>query len=620
TLANQWNVNTIDTKSDSIYKANQFTRAFRNVYESIHGSLLATEYDRLTESSLELNYNLNGVQNGGASDSLNGRVAWVENIDPSGPKDISYYNQMRFALFVKDRSSDGNEEFIYRFGRDAANYYEVRIPLKNIDRKYSPTQANYWHEYTIHLHARTPEEKKNLDARRGGNLFALSHRSNSTLAKNTAVGEEAIALLDGAAYTVTKKGVPTLFDASYTALGVQNTDPSATRSGSIWVDEMYLNDDQLQFGQSYRMNLAFSKKTPIRINETEVVSEIKASTSFTHDGLNFSSIDKTTGNQSQRESVAFATSFKLLRSLGFSYEGLRDYNVSQYDENLLPKENQIAGETSVDRVSFNLTIPGLIGEWIPSLSHTLSKNHSRSLSFLITNTNVDFDSQNLQAKDLETSIKSYSISENKVFKFGNNFSIGQNYTIGMDVTRTISMSTNVQRSATSVFSEDKYLWFPIASLIGQNATNRSPAFGAFPNANAPVTDKKNWLNLLDYQYRRSQSFSLDFSLFDFRLSVGHSSAETHYLSLSNASDPSLTKIAQTFEPETTYTSWYEFYWPELRSIFQDSFIPGKSIWTGKERRYNLSLDYGKPLVIFQIPILSRIGITASYNYTESDFR
>ncbi|MBN8218869.1 MAG: hypothetical protein J0L75_19680 [Spirochaetes bacterium] len=619
----QLSVYTINTLQDDYYRRNHVARAFRNVYEDLNGSLLTSEYDRLSESALSLEYNLNGVPSSGLAGSTDGRMAWVETLLPSGAVDLSAYYQMRFFVFAREQSVDGAERLVYRFGKNEQNYYELSIPARIISNYTGGTSETLWHEFSIIFRGKTPDEEASTRSKRGSNQFLLAHRSSKVIGRGNRNTETPLpmALSD---YAITKKGSPTLFEVAYTAVGVVNPD-SAPRRGNLWVNDIYMAEDQVQFGQSYRFGVAVGKKTPVRVRETEILSGLSAGLQVSHNGLNFSSLDLA-GNQTQRESVSINAGMNVLRSLSFGYEMLKNYYVSQWDDALMPKENQGVGDTAVTRYNLGLKFPAPLGRFTPDINHSVSRSTSRAVRFVpvdSTGSNVSIDpaTAKLRVENQENVIKSYSLGESKTWAITPKVSVGQSYKIGADFTRTLTLATNLLRSDLSVWNESGSPWYPVEALFGLPAAARSPVYQYFPDSFQSIVKKKDYLSQADYQFRRSQELTFDLALYEIRLNFGTSWGESTYFSLTNSSNANLEEIQRLFEPETLYTNWYETWWPEIRSLWQDHQIKDLSLMTGVDRSYNASLSVAQPLLKGPVPILGGgFSLSGSWSHAESDFR
>jgi hypothetical protein len=135
----------------------------------------------------------------------------------------------------------------------------------------------------------------------------------------------------------------------------------------------------------------------------------------------------------------------------FGLRVLKNYYVSQWDDALMPKENQGVGDTAVTRFNLGLKFPAPLGRFTPDFNHAISRSTSRAVRFVpidSTGSNVSIDpaTAKLRVENQENVIKSYSLGESKTWAI----TPPVGHARSGRTSRTLTLATNLLRSDLSV--------------------------------------------------------------------------------------------------------------------------------------------------------------------------
>ncbi len=610
----QFLFSTINTKQDDFYNKNHLSKAYRRAYERLHGNLLSREFETLTEQAQNIEYNLNGVENKNISNSIDGRFAWVERYEAKGERtlNLSYYKDFKLYFYPVDYSS-GNEELVYQFGDNPNNYFELRIPFKNIGESNGNNQ-NKWHELNIKLRGKDYQEQQfmNRVAYRDDHYFLLS--KSSLEVKNEGNRDEGkLENVDFDDYTIRKIGNPSLYEVSYFLIGVDSKGQNAT--GRFWLNEFHVDNSEIFFGHAYRFGLTYKQNEPLQYRQRNIISETQSSFKYRHEGLGFSTLDQQ-ANRNQQELSSFNLQTKILDRLRFSFNKSKDYDVSEYRESFLPKENQTLTHRDLTGFSFQLDLKdNLI---IPTIQHTASYNKTRNLGFVTLSSNVINREYSLDLNEI--SVKTYSLGESKKFNFTPDLFIDQEYKIATTFNKIALLKKNVDINEVVFYNTQDPFFHPVELLDENSNKKRFPILEKFPNISDSIDEKRNLLEELEYSFYQRQSISTTLGIEKFRLDFRYTIEDQHNLLSTNISKLDLEKIASLYEKESIELQWYEFYWSEFSSIFSNPFIEDQSKYLSKKRNYSITFSYLNPVYIFNTPLLSSFNASISYSYAENNFR
>ncbi|MFC1504227.1 hypothetical protein ACFL6D_02300 [Spirochaetota bacterium] len=391
--AHQFKVSTIETTLDQYYKQNHIARSYRKTYEKLHGTLLADEYAKLKEQSLQMQYDLNGIPLTNTTNYIDGREGMVEkylvqNVASGKPYDLSIYKRLKFYLFIKDMSDGGKEKFYMRLGESDRNYYEFKIPLSNVIE--DDAVADNWYEMGIKILPLNDDEKEEIDKyadrdheflveKKGVPISADGNRENNKQYK--------IENLPLDAYTLKRLGKVTLRRISYLAVGIVNEEEDAVhRRGEVWFNEVFLDKTKKQIGYAYRLDMGFSSSKDLSIFDFPLVSGFRCGLSTSKKGYYFTSIGAN-ANTSLSESANYNAGSKLFNMFDLSYNRASSYNISEIDESLLPKDLQTLSTRDSHTLTIGLKLPFKFATHLPSFSHSVTKSVSSSFRFVMVQVN-----------------------------------------------------------------------------------------------------------------------------------------------------------------------------------------------------------------------------------------
>ncbi len=210
----------LNTVDDEFYRGRSFLHEKRGVYESLYGSLDSSEFDEEQETTLQLDFNIPGVNN----------AVSIKRTFPS-PIDIGYYKTLN--LWMKAISFTSNASMGIILGSSDYDYREYRI---------GPSTLNSWENFTLKLDSSSngnvpifsttgiPNLKRITflkvvfyGAGESGTVWLndiyvsdpITHRGNAWLYENTLKFKKAL-------YR-TKKGVPVLSDMNLKYIEKGNT-------------------------------------------------------------------------------------------------------------------------------------------------------------------------------------------------------------------------------------------------------------------------------------------------------------------------------------------------------------------------------------------------------------
>ena len=608
---------TINTKDDAFYQRNHLAKAYRNSYEDIHGFLQSAEFNTLQEQSLDIEYDLNGIAivSNNVSNFIDGRMAGVEKYENSVDRiNFSHYKNIKFYIYVQERSQRGNEELIYRFGKDATSYYELRIPLKNLGEASSDT-LNEWHELTIKLRGKDANEQVYMDenAYKGNNYFLLAKSALDVIFSGNRKTVEPVNLdLDD--YKIRRVGTPTLHNINYFMLGIDSK--GAPVSGRLFINEFHVDQDEVQFGHAYRAGLKFRQNVPWLINDSAVVSDTLSEINYRYAGFGFSSLDQV-GSDRQKEIVAFNASTKLLdKNFDLKYKSSKDYELSDYREIFLPKENQFVSHNDLQGFSILMNLKR--NKWIPEISHSFDNRKTRQADVVVISSNLSDKNYYVNVK--ENDIRAYTFSEKKKYQFTRNFSISQRYSIATTYRQELLLQSSIDLGEVIFFNNRFNSFYPIEILLPNEDEKRFPIFSHLPSASDSLEEKSQWLEDINYTFSREQSGGIDINWHKFNLDVETKWIKRHVLIEDKIADLQLDELSKTYEPEKIYSQWYEFYWPQFLTMWQDPFVEEQSKFLFLSRYYSFAIGYEDMIKVLDLPLLSSVKLSTSYLYEENNYR
>ena len=621
----------VGTLDDAFYNNHHLGRYFRKEYEDLHGVLLSTDFERISENALEISYNINGIENSSTNDKQNGKFALVEqNLPISEAKNIYPYKTMKFFLYNREETGTEGADFIYRFGIDRHNFYELRIPWENI-----PVE-DMWTEYSIRFKAKNilEEEEFKKQIFKNPNYFVLEKRSvrnNGGQRVVIARGDYELREVDRNLYQINRIGSPSLFQVRYFAYGIDNKDRNRTARGIFYVNEIYVDEDEIQLGHFARAGLTFKQNKDLKYKNIKIISDVASSINYNYKDQYFSSLDLSSSGQNS-EQFSFNAGLKLLDAVNFNYDNNNSFIASEYDDNILPKELQTMNRSQVNKVSSSFSLPyPVVRKFVPDFNFSITDSENKDLSFqtLDTSNQTTIGPTNeVKAEYLLNNSRSYNFSIGKNYRLTSRFSLYGGYSVGTSFSKRESLFKNIALEDLSVFSENvRFKPKFIPNLIENNQSvdkQINPVLNLFPDPNAEIIEKQDFIEAVNYSYSRSHSLSGRMNLYYFNFNSSFSHSYGHNLSFTNdKTRAELNKIGQIFDSEqpfTDITSLDEFNGKynniNNRYSFNASWTKPIEFKGLKLNRKNKKLKLTFTNKFFQI---NRIDLSLSYNQTRNNF-
>ena len=605
----------IGTEDDEHYQENHLARFYRKEYEDLHGSLLFNEFDKIRERAMAVTYRLNGVLNTDGNDR-NGRLGLAERIDTT-PRDMSFYKIMKFYLFVREQENPDGADFIYRFGRDERNYYELRIPLNRI------ADDGAWKEYTIRFKAAFPHQQPAFRRAYGGNrdpdhVFKLegrSTRNRSGRFRLSVIGRDRPQTIPKEDYTIRIIGSPSLKKIQYLATGVEKARGlgSAT-SGTFLLNEIAAGEDEVLFGHAYRMGLSFSKEKPIGYKNFNILSDLRVGFDYTYQGVNFSSLDLA-GREGHDENLNLTGGFRLFDMFRFEFDAAKDYFLSDFREQILSREDQSLNIGDSFKIDMGLTLPKLAGQIVPDIDAVIQKNRRNTITFrefAVGEFIPQASRREIIAEQRVEESRSYVFGESKTYAFTRNIRFDQSYRITTDYTRSEILTNRLFLEKADIISDstrDLYGFF----LRIDKQEDVNPILSDFPEVSRPITEKSSFLQRVVYSFSREHEFGLGLDLWDFSWNFKYSESYRYSLQLTNDfAGPEAREASRLLDDGGPLK--------DAEHAFASPFnrLPG-AFFDRKRYRYSAGIKYGSriPLGLIQI---NRLSVAFNYTYEEANFQ
>lgn len=609
----QFSASTLSTLDDSDYQENHLARFFRREYEEIHGIKLEREFSSLIESAMIVDYRLSGVHANGVEDSENGRFGLIEKREtsPEG-KDLSFYKAIKFYLFMREKENSENADLVYRFGRDEFNYYELRIPMNNIENNRA------WKEYTIRFKARDPVKKNDFASKLDSDhVFLLEFRekmNKSDTRSSSFSDSDGPVEIPRENYTIRSIGFPNLKQVSYWALGVENQStgvdggfPSA--EGSFLINELAAIDDEWLFGQAYRMGIGFKKNKSISYNNLNILSDLEANAVYQHEGVNFNSIDLPL-NVGHKESFSANAGFALFDMFELKGGYLKDYYLADGKDELLNRENQSLNIVDNGYASIAFGLPkdyGLAAKLVPNITGTYNNNLSTLVGLDPISTNVIISNANerevviVQNVDL---IEDYSLSVDKPYQFTKDIALIISYGLKTSISRKDVLTNRKNLGGVFFLDEsvkEKRQGFFIVSKNEHRDVN--PILANFPSPRAKLFDKRDNLRQISYDYVQDHSVDVGITLWDFKFDFGYDLKYNYNYRLTNEQQFQ-TDIAFKLNQDHFDNPWYY----HTNSEYQNKSIS-----------YRFRFGYGRAIPLYFVT-LKKLNASITYRYLENNFQ
>ena len=256
----QIKISTLSELDSESLGQNKLSKNFEEDYEDLYGKEIQNDQERIirpsTEEVTKMEYSLNGIQATNTNDYYNGKFALLEKNSSESDEVINLINYKKFHFYLYDKMFlNTSEDFVYRFGNNQNQYYELRLNLYSLFNENTLTSSSLsnpkWHKITIHFDSNSLEEdiKKSLDDE---HLFYVEVTT-----------KDKSFLLSFEDYSLTKINRAYLNDISYFAFGIaMNKMESST--GELWIDEFHVEESKLNFILKEEISYTFkqNKQTP----------------------------------------------------------------------------------------------------------------------------------------------------------------------------------------------------------------------------------------------------------------------------------------------------------------------------------------------------------------------
>lgn len=504
------------------------------IFEKLHGPRSVSEALQYNERSIGLTYHLaNSVfdTNTGMG-GMNGMLVKRN----TAAYDLSKYKHLSFYIYVPDVDENGvslkfsgdtftNENFVFIAGSSDNSFYKWKIPLSSVAK-------NQWHLVNINIF--------------NGLTLQVDNQSFSGFEQPEVTG------------------FPNLVDVNYLQMGVEiNSVNEVTNNGVVWVDEMYANDDESEFGVAYYVSPTFEYKKPIlAFGDFEVLGPVSLKAYYENKDVNFIPSEGTAnGSFNNNMNVSFNSS--LFRDIyyAFSYNDNSQGTTTNLVD--LPQYLQWDSRQNI----FNYSVSYNSKEFIPSVSHSFTEVFDHRLSrSLASATNVDYV---VGAYDEQYS-SSAKITLNQF----------------IPIVPTFSISPRVS-------FEDSYYLFDRS-----NYTNESETVFL---TNSSIYGMKN--------LRKTVLAGSSFNFWMFVLSGDFSQTIERYTKIVNVSGyrQELSEMRQSFITKR--------YGDRLVSLAQGFYFPEESLDKQNSETYSISLGGDKPLPFFSFWMGEKLGRNAgSFTY------
>ncbi len=309
------------TQSDEFKKDPDFKG--EKSYDSLHGGMTTAEADRTEENALEIRYL--SLKN----HDFTKKVDLQTNSMILVGRDLTYSIDLRFykmaKMWVKPVEQIGGEWFFYRIGSSSADFYEYRVKMSSLTKPW--------------------------------NLVAMDMRSSQFQNATNHLYPD-----DNSAYRL--EGKPSLRSIKYIAFGVYAGGvQSISNSGTIWINDNYLDKTELQLGMAYYYNTSFN----LRQHLSYQYSYSRSDRYFSSAGAAGTGID----NESKNVSIGWTTikflplNFTWTRSL--SESDIEDYTIPYDQKGRTGRDIKAINAPSINLQSFK-TLWGKFAVNIPNFS------------------------------------------------------------------------------------------------------------------------------------------------------------------------------------------------------------------------------------------------------------
>lgn len=562
-------------------------------YTELHGTLTASERERLSENALKIQYNLNNVTNtnGAAPQGIAGELRIFNPTDRY--YDLSVYKEFSFFVY-RESWSTNNEVLLFKFGEQTNRTYVARIPLSLLTRTNNSGSIDVqtgWNKITIKLRESGP----------GTNVFPVYINDTAQPTAST--------------YRI---GSTTLTRISMFSFGVDSSTcpPGPFVRGTLWVNEAHMNDDVMAEGWAWRANANVAYAKELSIGDLPVVSALSANYAHNDSRRGFGSIGQTLSrNDATADSFSFRST--LLKVLAADVSLAQSDSLSDTDERVIPKDSQNYARNG----SANIALTMNPGVWyVPTLTHNYSETINKTFAASRYETNAaSSGSGELKLTKTETRGRTYGFGETITVPdaFGvTGASISENYTISATIQKTTQQETNSVAESAVAFDKDR----GYSRVVGFFYDDEN--IFDLGKRSATLADYDD-IASARYQFSRNQSGSLTASFPWFTTAFSLSHTISHYIDYSATIQGPLSTIFDGNYLQQMFILWSqnEIDMPvNETNIVVSGSVTNTNIIT-RRRTSRTAETYGsaQSVSVPSIPFLGTLSLSFNESYSESGY-
>lgn len=606
----QFSASIINSKSDTEMSYGSGKRlidddTYADDYTELHGSLSEADKERLSESALKLEYSLNNMP---YSESGDGKVGTID-IYNSGTRkyDLSLYKEFNFYVLREDWSGssesggEGLEYLTFKFGEATNRCFFVRIPAAHLNRGSDSSPA--WNKVTIKLQEDGSDN--------GDSSYPFKILVNGSAINDKEVGGVTLNPESG------KIGNPSLTKVKMFSFSVDSSEgtPGESVTGSLWINELYVNDDEVAQGWAWRGNTTFAYDKELKVGNFPILDNVRMTYSHTEKGKGFGSVGQgLSRNETKADTFSFSAKFLKIfsGSLGIS----KNENLSETETTITPKEEQKYSRNKSKNLSLRIN-HGV--DFLPNLSHSYSENVSKNFNVSRINaTNED----SLKINKNETRSRSFGFNQNYAFNnlFGvRGFRLNQKYNFSASISKVIKQAVSNVSEEDIVFErdDDKRI-----SQIVEHFYDDENEFDSSMKT-SDISKMQDQIEDAKYTFTRNHDGELRLNSPILNIDLGLTHKLSHNTEYSEA-------IAEALSG-----SYEENYFRQIPDLFNDNIIDnvvttnysydtnGNTITNVETNATSLStksLSSKQNISIKKLPLFGNISLNFRETYTESGFQ
>ena len=572
---NLFNASIINSDYDSIYNSQNENRLIDDsewikIYNDLHGKIKKDKLDEFSESSLRLEYKINGREYKNNKKDAKEALIYIYPND-SEFYNLSSYKELNFFIYKELESTSKSEKFIIRFGESTNRYYEIKFDMKLLNRR--ENNKNKWNKVTIHFDDLSKTEAISISINNGD-----KYKNNDSI------------IIDGykCFFDIASTGHVSLNRIKMFGFGVlEEKNLGANYSaGTLWINEAYASDDILKHGMAWNIGGDFLYKG-FEINNFSIVSNFNIIYEHKEVGQGFAYIDDTP-SQYELNFDYINTSAILLGVLGVSAGfGYSDDNLMGYEYNDLYSDDYIYKFIKDFNFSLSLVFPS---KYSPKLYHSYLSSFNEKNNLVLK------EDDSIYLQSYSSYSRAFDIRE--VYEIKNIFGI-ENLYMYQDYYINANIEKRYNRSVENI-SEDEIYFDAYDGFLKEddNIFNNDKSY-----------DEE--LHDARYLFSREQGGSLNIIFIDI-LSVSFSIAEN--INYSSEYDNFFSDYFND-KYDSDYFSTFATLWNN--KLFDELDENGNRI---NEYLNNRGYNTQQSISTGYIPFLGSVEINMYESYSESDFK